>query len=273
MPSSPTERSNPSTGTPVAPRISECRLTTPTRADHSGRPPHKARGPEVKKILLPSVVPTAHLLHSYACALASRQVSLGARISALPFSLSAVLDRRAKSVADCANQKDNLGGTHACQNLTAQVFRRMRLLSARSVTGKSATSAVSRHRRGDAWNRRGSTARHSTRRRAGTGAYRIDVHHHFVPQFHIDSNGSRTAGRSAAAEMVGRAVDRGHGQGRHRHLDAVDPQPGIWYGNNSTSSRKLARELNEYCAKTVKRPSRPLRLVRRHRPCPTSMAA
>ena len=96
---------------------------------------------------------------------------------------------------------------------------------------------------------------------------RIDVHHHFIPPFHADvmMAPGRRAGR-AAAEMVAGAVARGHGQERDRHRDRCR-----WCSRASGSattcdeSRKLARELNEYGAKTVAGPSRPLRPVRRDR--------
>src|SRR5262245_21988569 len=89
---------------------------------------------------------------------------------------------------------------------------------------------------------------------AGAAKTRIDVHHHFIPQFHVDA--MTAPGRRAGppppkwspalslADMdksgIGTAV-----------LSVV--QPGVWYGDNVEEARSLARRLNEYGATLVKR--------------------
>ena len=82
---------------------------------------------------------------------------------------------------------------------------------------------------------------------------RIDVHHHFLPQFHVDSMmapgrrvGSRPPKWSAALSLE--EMDK---SGIATSVLSI-VQPGIWYGNNLDESRKLARELNEYGTRTAK---------------------
>ncbi len=82
---------------------------------------------------------------------------------------------------------------------------------------------------------------------------RIDVHHHFLPQFHVDSMmapgrrvGSRPPKWSPALSLE--EMDK---SGIATSILSI-VQPGIWYGNNLDESRKLARELNEYATKTAK---------------------
>ena len=78
---------------------------------------------------------------------------------------------------------------------------------------------------------------------------RIDVHHHFIPQFHVDS--MMAPGRRAGAppaEMVAGAVARGHGQERDRDLDPVD---------------RPARHLVRQQCRGVPQPRAPAQRVRR----------
>ncbi len=82
---------------------------------------------------------------------------------------------------------------------------------------------------------------------------RIDVHHHFIPQFHIDSMMApgRRAGAPPPKWSAALSIEDMDKSGIATSILSI-AQPGIWYGNNLDESRKLARELNEYAAKTVK---------------------
>ena len=82
---------------------------------------------------------------------------------------------------------------------------------------------------------------------------RIDVHHHFIPQFHIDSMMApgRRAGPPPPKWSAALSIEDMDKSGIATSLLSI-AQPGIWYGNNLDELRKLARELNEYGAKTVK---------------------
>jgi len=82
---------------------------------------------------------------------------------------------------------------------------------------------------------------------------RIDVHHHFVPQFHIDAMnapGRRTGGPPPKWSPALSLEDMDKSGIATSILSVV--QPGVWYGNNVEESRSLARQLNEYAAKLVK---------------------
>ena len=82
---------------------------------------------------------------------------------------------------------------------------------------------------------------------------RIDVHHHFIPQFHIDSMMApgRRAGAPPPKWSAALSIEDMDKSGIATSLLSI-AQPGIWYGNNLDESRKLARDLNEYGAKVVK---------------------
>jgi predicted TIM-barrel fold metal-dependent hydrolase len=82
---------------------------------------------------------------------------------------------------------------------------------------------------------------------------RIDVHHHFIPQFHVDSMMApgRRAGAPPPKWSAALSIEDMDKSGIATSILSI-AQPGIWYGNNLDESRKLARELNEYGAKTVK---------------------
>src|SRR5215468_4661812 len=82
---------------------------------------------------------------------------------------------------------------------------------------------------------------------------RIDVHHHFVPQFHIDAMnapGRRTGGPPPKWSPALSLEDMDKSGIATSILSVV--QPGVWYGNNVEESRTLARQLNDYGAKLVK---------------------
>ena len=82
---------------------------------------------------------------------------------------------------------------------------------------------------------------------------RIDVHHHFIPPFHVEAMmrpGRRTAQPPPkwSPELSLEDMDKSG------IATAVlsQAQPGVWYGDNVDEARKLARELNEYGARLVK---------------------
>src|SRR5712692_2813432 len=88
---------------------------------------------------------------------------------------------------------------------------------------------------------------------AGAAKTRIDVHHHFIPQFHIDSMtapGRRAAGPPPKWSPALSLEDMDKSGIATSVLSIA--QPGVWYGNNVEESRSLARQLNEYGAKMAK---------------------
>jgi predicted TIM-barrel fold metal-dependent hydrolase len=81
---------------------------------------------------------------------------------------------------------------------------------------------------------------------------RIDVHHHFLPQFHADAMmapGRRASGPPPKWSPASSLEDMDKSGIATAILSIV--QPGIWYGDNVDESRSLARQLNEYGAKLV----------------------
>jgi 6-methylsalicylate decarboxylase len=81
---------------------------------------------------------------------------------------------------------------------------------------------------------------------------RIDVHHHFMPQFHIDSmmKPGRRAGGAPPKWSPALSIEDMDKSGIQTSILSI-AQPGVWYGDNVEESRKLARELNEYAAKMI----------------------
>jgi predicted TIM-barrel fold metal-dependent hydrolase len=82
---------------------------------------------------------------------------------------------------------------------------------------------------------------------------RIDVHHHFIPQFHIDSMAApgRRAGGPPPRWSPALSLEDMDKSGIATSVLSI-AQPGVWYGDNVEESRSLARALNEYGAKMVK---------------------
>ena len=82
---------------------------------------------------------------------------------------------------------------------------------------------------------------------------RIDVHHHFIPQFHVDSMMApgRRAGAPPPKWSPALSLEDMDKSGIATSILSI-AQPGIWYGNNVEESRNLARQLNEYGAKMGK---------------------
>src|SRR5262245_14780524 len=81
---------------------------------------------------------------------------------------------------------------------------------------------------------------------------RIDVHHHFIPKFHVDSMMApgRRAGAAPPAWSPAASLEEMDKSGIATAVLSI-AQPGVWYGDNVEEARTLARELNEYGAKLV----------------------
>jgi predicted TIM-barrel fold metal-dependent hydrolase len=82
---------------------------------------------------------------------------------------------------------------------------------------------------------------------------RIDVHHHFLPQFHAEALTAPGRRRQASTPKWSPAMsleDMDKSGIATAVLSVV--QPGVWYGDNLEESRSLARRLNEYAAQLAK---------------------
>jgi predicted TIM-barrel fold metal-dependent hydrolase len=116
-----------------------------------------------------------------------------------------------------------------------------------------------RRGRGRAWSRcRRDRGRHAARGAQAPAAKppakpRIDVHHHFIPQFHIDAMNApgRRAGGPPPKWSPALSLEDMDKSGIATSGLSI-AQPGVWYGNNVEESRTLARKLNEYGATMVK---------------------
>jgi predicted TIM-barrel fold metal-dependent hydrolase len=87
----------------------------------------------------------------------------------------------------------------------------------------------------------------------GPAARRIDVHHHFLPQFHVDAMmapGRRPAGSPPRWSPASSLEDMDKSGIATAILSIV--QPGVWFGDNVEEARGLARQLNEYGARLVR---------------------
>jgi 6-methylsalicylate decarboxylase len=82
---------------------------------------------------------------------------------------------------------------------------------------------------------------------------RIDVHHHFLPKFHVDA--MMAPGRRASGPppkwSPALSLDDMEKSGIATAVLSI-AQPGVWYGDNVEEARALARELNEYGARLVR---------------------
>jgi predicted TIM-barrel fold metal-dependent hydrolase len=81
---------------------------------------------------------------------------------------------------------------------------------------------------------------------------RIDVHHHFLPKFHVDA--MMAPGRRAAPPpkwSPASSLEDMDNSGIATAILSVAP-PGVWYGNNVEEARGLAHQLNEYGARLVR---------------------
>jgi 6-methylsalicylate decarboxylase len=91
------------------------------------------------------------------------------------------------------------------------------------------------------------------RAQAQSGPTRIDVHHHFLPPFHVDAMmapGRRVAGTPPKWSPALSLEEMDKSGIATAILSIV--QPGTWFGNNVEESRGLNRRLNEYAASMVK---------------------
>jgi 6-methylsalicylate decarboxylase len=81
---------------------------------------------------------------------------------------------------------------------------------------------------------------------------RIDVHHHFIPQFHADAMAApgRRAGGAPPKWSPAASLEEMDKSGIATAILSI-VQPGVWYGDNLDEARRLARQLNEYGAKLV----------------------
>jgi len=92
-----------------------------------------------------------------------------------------------------------------------------------------------------------------TRAAAQDAKTRIDVHHHFIPQFHVDA--MMAPGRRATGPppkwSPALSLEEMDKSGIATAILSI-AQPGVWYGDNVEEARGLARQLNEYGAKLVR---------------------
>jgi len=92
-----------------------------------------------------------------------------------------------------------------------------------------------------------------TRAAAQDAKTRIDVHHHFIPQFHVDAMtapGRRATGPPPKWSPT-LSLEEMDKSGIATAILSI-AQPGVWYGDNIEEARGLARQLNEYGAKLVR---------------------
>jgi predicted TIM-barrel fold metal-dependent hydrolase len=82
---------------------------------------------------------------------------------------------------------------------------------------------------------------------------RIDVHHHFIPQFHVDAltQPGRRAGPPPPKWSPELSLEDMDKSGIATSILSI-AQPGVWYGDNVAEARDLARRLNEFATKVVK---------------------
>ncbi len=86
-------------------------------------------------------------------------------------------------------------------------------------------------------------------RQTPTSKSRIDVHHHFMPQFHLDAV-SETRSGSFPAWSVDKSLEDMDRTGTATAIVSTI-QPGVWVGDVQ-KSRRLAREWNEYATKIAR---------------------
>ena len=78
--------------------------------------------------------------------------------------------------------------------------------------------------------------------------HRIDVHHHIVPPAQRKMNIERQGGKGGPAWSVQMSLDDMDKAGVAYSITSI-LNPGPWYGKIEESSRRLARECNDYAAK------------------------
>jgi len=126
-----------------------------------------------------------------------------------------------------------------CEPPRASPTRRTLLAAGAAALGLGAIRAISRIAPANA--------------QVPTAKPRIDVHHHFIPQFHVDAMMApgRRAGAPPPKWSPAASLEEMDKSGIATAILSI-AQPGIWYGNNVEEARGLARQLNEYGAKMVR---------------------
>lgn len=81
---------------------------------------------------------------------------------------------------------------------------------------------------------------------------RIDVHHHFIPPFHVDAMMApgRRVGAAPPTWSVAQSIEEMDKSGIATSVLSI-AQPGVMFGNPLEEVRKLARDLNDYGARLV----------------------
>src|SRR5258708_27679200 len=91
---------------------------------------------------------------------------------------------------------------------------------------------------------------------------RIDVHHHFIPRFHVDA--MMAPGRRATGPppkwSTALSLEEMDKSGIATAILSI-AQPGVWYGDNVEEARTLSRQLNEYGARLARAHPRPFALL------------
>jgi predicted TIM-barrel fold metal-dependent hydrolase len=85
---------------------------------------------------------------------------------------------------------------------------------------------------------------------AAPAVKRIDVHHHFIPDFHVRAVASQRDGAALAPWTPEASLAEMEKSGVSTAIVSMI-QPGVWLGDLA-QSRQLSRELNEYAAKLVR---------------------
>jgi predicted TIM-barrel fold metal-dependent hydrolase len=82
---------------------------------------------------------------------------------------------------------------------------------------------------------------------------RIDVHHHFIPPFHVEAMMApgRRVGAAPPKWSPALSLEEMDKSGIATAILSI-AQPGVWYGNNVEEARTLSRRLNEYAAGLVR---------------------
>src|SRR6266540_2886232 len=145
-------------------------------------------------------------------------------------------------------RSDEPRGRDECQSQTTHVFA-LHVLRAAARAGKRRAERLL------GWGGcSGLAAGHWAPAAAQTSAKtRIDVHHHFLPKFHVDA--MMAPGRRASGPppkwSPALSLDDMEKSGIATAVLSI-AQPGVWYGDNVEEARALARELNEYGARLVR---------------------
>jgi len=103
------------------------------------------------------------------------------------------------------------------------------------------------------WGAAGAAARTAPALAQENAKTRIDVHHHFITEEHIQAmmKPGRRAGGRPPQWSPERSLEEMDKRGIATAILSV-VQPGVWFGDDVEESRELARHLNEYAAKLTK---------------------